>query len=168
MPSIVLCAPGFVGGAIELARQRLVQDVVDERGLARSAHAGHGVSTPSGIVTSMSLRLFARAPLIDDLAAVAVRRVRGVSIAARRADTRRSATRCRPASSSAGVPWKITCPPCSPGARPEVDDVVRGPDRFFVVLDDDDGVAEIAQPRQRASSLRLSRWCRPIDGSSST
>jgi len=43
------------------------------------------------------------------------------------------------------------------GAGPEVDDVIRRPDGFFVVLDHDDGVAQIAQPRQRRSSLRLSR-----------
>ena len=35
------------------------------------------------------------------------------------------------------------------GARPEIDHVVGRPDRLFVVLDDDDGVAEVAQPRQR-------------------
>ena len=31
------------------------------------------------------------------------------------------------------------------GARPHVDDVVGGQDSFLVVLDDDDGVAEVAQ-----------------------
>ena len=31
------------------------------------------------------------------------------------------------------------------GARPEIDDVVGAPNRFFVVFDDDDRVAEIAQ-----------------------
>src|SRR6185503_482717 len=35
------------------------------------------------------------------------------------------------------------------GAGAEVDHVVGGPNRLFVVLDDDDGVAEIAQPRER-------------------
>ena len=35
------------------------------------------------------------------------------------------------------------------GAGPEVDDVVGRADRLFVVLDDDHGVAEIAQPRER-------------------
>ncbi len=34
-------------------------------------------------------------------------------------------------------------------AGPEIDDVVRGADGLFVVLDDHDGVAEIAQPRER-------------------
>jgi hypothetical protein len=36
-----------------------------------------------------------------------------------------------------------------PGAQAEIDDVVGRSDRFLVVLDDDHGVAEIAQPGQR-------------------
>src|SRR6185503_11201463 len=34
------------------------------------------------------------------------------------------------------------------GARPDVDHMVGEPDRIFIMLDDDDGVAEIAQARQ--------------------
>ena len=52
-------------------------------------------------------------------------------------------------SSCAGVPWKITCPPCSPAPGPEVHDVVGLADRLFVVLDDDHGVAEVAQAAER-------------------
>ena len=36
-----------------------------------------------------------------------------------------------------------------PRARPDVDDVVGDADRLLVVLDDDHGVAEVAQPHQR-------------------
>jgi hypothetical protein len=36
------------------------------------------------------------------------------------------------------------------------------------VLDDDEGVAEDPQPDQRLDESRLSRWCSPMDGSSST
>ena len=114
------------------------------------------VSMPSGIATSMFFRLFARAPRIDDLAlARAGRRAVGVAIAR---SPRRYAPVSEPwpfASSSPGVPWKITWPPCSPAPGPEVDDVVGGADRLLVVLDDDDGVAEIAQPRQRRQQLAV-------------
>ena len=42
-------------------------------------------------------------------------------------------------------------------------------DGLLVVLDDEHRVAEVAQARSSVSmSRRLSRWCRPIDGSSST
>ena len=35
------------------------------------------------------------------------------------------------------------------GLRPDIDQVIGGADRLFVMLDDDHGVAEIAQPFQR-------------------
>jgi hypothetical protein len=54
------------------------------------------------------------------------------------------------------------------GAGAHVDDVVGRADRVLVVLDDEHRVAEVAQVPQRPISRSLSRWCRPIDGSSST
>ena len=42
-----------------------------------------------------------------------------------------------------------------PGARPDVDDPVGGPDRLLVVLDDEDRVAEVAQPGQGRDELRV-------------
>ena len=112
----------------------------------------------------MFLRLFSRAPLITIAPRVAGRRVRGVWIAALAAQVRAGQ---RPVavlpSSSAGVPWKITCAAVLAGARPEVDHVVGGADRLLVVLDDDDGVAEIAQPGERR---RAARGCRAGAGRS--
>ena len=52
------------------------------------------------------------------------------------------------------------------GAGAEVDEVVGGPHRVFVVFDDDDGVAHVAEPFEAASSRSLSRGCRPMVGSS--
>ena len=54
------------------------------------------------------------------------------------------------------------------GARADVDHVIGGPDRVLVVLDHDHRVAEFRSRRSVSSSRALSRWCRPIDGSSST
>jgi hypothetical protein len=54
------------------------------------------------------------------------------------------------------------------GAGADIDHVIGGADGVFVVLDHDHGVAEIAQPRSVSSSRALSRWCKPIEGSSST
>ena len=42
-----------------------------------------------------------------------------------------------------------------PGPGPDVDHPVRGPDRLLVVLHDEDGVAEVPQPRQRGDQLRV-------------
>jgi hypothetical protein len=41
------------------------------------------------------------------------------------------------------------------GARADVDDVVGGADRLLVVLDDDHGVAEVAQPLERLDQPRV-------------
>jgi regulator of RNase E activity RraA len=54
------------------------------------------------------------------------------------------------------------------GAGTDVDHVVGDPDGVLVVLDDEHRVAEVAQAHERVDEARLSRWCRPIDGSSST
>ena len=48
-----------------------------------------------------------------------------------------------------GRPLGDDPPAMDAGARAEVDDVVGAADRVLVVLDDDDGVAEVAQPHQR-------------------
>ena len=76
------------------------------------------VSVPSGIETSMFLRLLARAPRITISPLSAGRRDEGVG-------TERSPRRYAPVSEplpsfsrSSGVPWKITWPPCSPAPGP--------------------------------------------------
>ena len=51
-------------------------------------------------------------------------------------------------------------------AGPDIHDDVGGPHRIFVVLDHDQGIAEVAKRRSVASKRSLSRWCNPIDGSS--
>ena len=70
------------------------------------------------------------------------------------------------ASISCGVPCATTLAAMHAGARAQVEHVVGGEDRVLVVLDDDHRVAEVAQVLQRASRRWLSRWCRPIEGSS--
>ena len=46
-------------------------------------------------------------------------------------------------------PLWTTCAAVLAGPRPDVDDVVGRADRLLVVLDDDDRVAEVAEPQQR-------------------
>ena len=41
------------------------------------------------------------------------------------------------------------------GARAKIDEVVGHPDRFLVVLDDEHGVAEVAEPGQRREQLAI-------------
>ena len=54
-----------------------------------------------------------------------------------------------------GVPAATTMSTFRSGARPEVDDVVGSPNRFFIVFDDDDGVAEIAKFLKRGQQPRI-------------
>ena len=110
------------------------------------------VSTPSGILTSMFFRLFSRAPRMTSSPFSGGRRAAGVANRrARRSDTRRSATRRarRAVHQLLRRALEDHVAAVLAGAGAEVDHVVGRPDRLLVVLDDDDGVAEIAQPRQR-------------------
>jgi hypothetical protein len=58
-------------------------------------------------------------------------------------------------SRSAGSPLEDHLAAMLAGARPEVDDPVRRPDGLLVMLDDDDGVAEIAEPPERREQLAV-------------
>ena len=54
------------------------------------------------------------------------------------------------------------------GAGAEVDHVIGAADGVFVVLDHQHGVAEVAQVSSASIRRLLSRWWRPMEGSSST
>ena len=83
-------------------------------------------------------------------------------------DSRRS-TEPRAVRSRLGGPANRIVAAALAGAGAEVDDVVGGADDGRVVLDDDDGVALVAQAvEERGSAAPVSRGWRPIDGSSST
>ena len=113
------------------------------------------VSTPSGILTSRFFRLFARAPRMTISPFSSGRRAFGVGMT-------RAPVRYAPVSekgsavssmSACGRALEDDVAAVVAGAGSEIDDVVGGADRLLVVLDDDHGVAEIAQPRQRREQL---------------
>ena len=58
---------------------------------------------------------------------------------------------------SSAVPNATSCTAMRARAWPKIDDVIRAPNRFFIVLDDEHGVAEIAQRGQR---IQQSFGCR--------
>ena len=107
------------------------------------------VRTPSGIVTSMPLRLLARAPLTTMAPRVAGRRAAGVDDRALAAKIRAGQRPVPVGQQRRRRSLEDDVAAVLAGAGPEVDDVVGGANRLFVVLDDDDGVAEIAQPGER-------------------
>ena len=172
MPSMRSCAPWFAARAVQRSSERGIEDVVDERRLPDPLTPVTAVSTPSGIRTSMFFRLFARGAADDEIALQLrpARRRRGdLARAGQVGAGHRLAGLAAASHQRLRRPLKNDVPAVLAGARAEVDHVVRRANRLLVVLDDDDGVAQIAKPGESvASSLRLSRWWSPIDGSSST
>ena len=170
MPSIGVCAPGSSAARYSISRERSIEDLVDERRLARSADAGDGDERAERKRDVDVLEVVRARAADDDLAA---RRPAGAPPARRSRRSprevlagQRLARRRRAAAAAA--------PGTSRGrrARPR-----PGRDRS------DSRPCESSPRRARrrarccrgcaactsvASSRRLSRWCRPIDGSSST
>ena len=170
IPSIDAVRARLVGRAVQLARQRAIEDLVDQRRLARAADAGDGDQhAERNLDVDVLEVVLARAFDDDRCRAWPDAGARGVSIDS-------SPLRYAPVSdplpsfsSSAGVPWKISWPPCSPAPGTEIDHVVRAcgssPRRARRRRRYCRGRAGA---RASSSSARLSRWCRPIDGSSRT
>ena len=105
-------------------------------------------NVPSGISTSMFLRLLCAAPMIFSQFLPGGRRLAGISIFS--LPERYCPVRLRgSAAMSSAEPMATTSPPRTPGPGPKSMIVIGGPHRVFVVLDDDHGVAQIAQLRER-------------------
>ena len=110
------------------------------------------VNVPSGIVTSIFLRLCSRAPLDRERLPVALAALLGDRDLALAPEVgagdrpRLGEDRLEPA---VGDDLAAVLP--RPG--PDVDHPVGRPDRLLVVLDDEHGVAEVAQPRERRDQL---------------
>ena len=108
------------------------------------------MNVPSGNATSMFLRLLARAPRTTISPRVGGRRTAGIVNALQPGEV-------LPGQRLAWRRQQLLRPPLEhhvaavfAGARPEVDQVVGRANRLFVVLDDEHGVAEIAQLAERA------------------
>ena len=147
-PGDLAVPTGHVLGRVQVPGQRLGQDVVDQRALARPGHPGDGHHAAerelhrhvAQVVLGRALHAerlaVARAPDGGHRDAAASGQVRtgqrllvGQQLLhrARHDDVAAVLTR----------------------AGADVDDVVGGADRVFVVLDDDQGVAQVAQPDER-------------------
>ena len=96
--------------------------------------------------TSIFLRLFARAPPF---------RRRNRPLPGQKRAGQRPVLGERPRQQLVGHALKDDLSTEIARARAEIDDVIGDTDGLFVVLDDDDGVAEIAQARQSAEQLAV-------------
>ena len=143
-----LVTPRDLPGAVELVGERGVEDVVDERRLSGAGDPGddNEVAQREGNVDVLQ-RVLA-SPLDDDLPPVlsATRRGNGNRQAAGEVATRDRALLLDEALDRSGVD-DLT--PVLAGTGTDVDDPVGRLDGVLVVLDDDEGVAEVAQTGQR-------------------
>ncbi len=134
--------------AVQPVRERLVEDLVHERRLARARDAGDGDEPPHGEVDVDALQVVHRRAADGEPAALVVlapRRDEDPPLAAQelpgdRAERRRDVVRGAVRDDLA---------PVLAGARPEVDHPVRRAHHLLVVLDDEDGVAHVAEPLER-------------------
>ncbi len=152
-------------GPVQLVGHRLVEHLVDERGLARPRHARDaaehaernlGVDLAAGCAGSRPRSRCSRSGR---------RRFFGTSIArvpARNCPVADSST----AITSSGVPCAITWPPCSPAPGPRS---TRWSAARIVPSSCSTTITVLPRSRSRSSvaiSRSLSRWCSPIEGSS--
>ncbi len=143
-----LVAARHLARAVHLLHQRRVQDVADQRALAAAAHAGdRDEASERDLDVDLLEVVLTRAahdePVVTGHAAVLGDfdrpLARQVLPGDRLLRLQHVLDRARHDDLAAVLPR----------ARPDVDDVVGDTDRLLVVLDDDHGVAEVAQPHQR-------------------
>ena len=136
-------------GAIKIAGEGAVQDAVDEGRLPRAAHAGDRGEQPERNGGVDILEIVGPRPPDDERPPE--RRTAG-------GRNRNAALSPQVASGHRWVPVRqelrrrpleYHLAAVHPRARPEIDHVVGGPDRLFVVFDDYHGIPEIAQAPQR-------------------
>ena len=144
------CAGRAGSSSRRLLHQRAQQDVVDRRGLARARHAGdRDEAARAGCRRRCSARLCSRAPLIEIHSSPGSRRSSGMGIVLR--PDRYCPVIDFVALEQARRPCPSTrrAPPCSPAPGPMSTTWSARLDRVLVVLDDEHGVAEVAQAVQR-------------------
>src|SRR5262249_23334761 len=135
-------------GAVELARQRIAQNVAHKRALAGPGNAGDADEESEGKIN------------VDALEIVVVRSLDAQDPAVRRFPRGWDWSRLSAGEIGAGQappraddiidrPLRDHLAPLDSGSGPEVNKVVRSAHGLFVVLDDDHRIPEIGEPAQR-------------------
>ena len=109
-------------------------------------------SCPSGKPTSTALRLFSRAPRTVRTLPLPLRRFFGIAIE-RLPERNCPVGEALHASTSIDRSLNDDRAAVDARAGPHLDDMVRGANRVLVVLDDDDRVADVAEPLERRDHL---------------
>ena len=151
-PTSESCAPDGLARAVELAGQRPIEDLGDERALATPRHPGHRHERPErDAQVDVAQVVLARAthPELLAVALPAGLRDRHRALAPQERAGHRAWLGKDGLERAVGDDLAAVLP--CPG--PDVDDPVGGPDGLLVVLDDQDGVAQVAQPGQGRDQL---------------
>ena len=156
-------------GPVDLLHQRPQQDVVDEGRLARARHAGDGdEARRAGCRRRCPARLCSRAPLTESQPSPGSRRCSGTGIDRVPGQVLAGERRLVLAAAACTVPEWTIAPPCSPAPGPMS---TTWSATAMVSSSCSTTMTVLPSSRRRISvsiSRRLSRWCSPIDGSSST
>ena len=146
--------PDRLARAVELAREGAIEHLRHERALAAPRDAGDRDERPErDIEVDVAQVVLPGAPDPKPLATAlsALRRDRDGSFAAEEGAGHRSRLGEQQLERTVGDDLAAVLT----GPRADVDDPVGGPDGLLVVLDHEDRVAEVAQPRQRGDQLRV-------------
>ena len=146
IPSTPSWSPGFVA-SVEPVRERLVEDLVHERGLSGAGDTRDGDEPPDRKSTSIPF-LRASTPREREPAAsvvLAPRRHEDPSLAAEELARHRAGRR----RDDVEGPFADDLASVLPRTRTEIDDPVRGAHHLFVVLDDEHRVADVAELLER-------------------
>ena len=153
-PSIASCGAGRLARAVEPLGHRLVERLDDQRRLAAAGDAGDAGEGAERDVDGDVLEVVgARALDAQPLAGAGAARFGHRDLLVAGQVLRGQAGRV--AHHLVGRAGGDHLAAMDAGARPHVDQVVGGADRLLVVLDDDHGVAEVAQPLQRLQQARV-------------
>ncbi len=145
---------GPLAGVVELARDRLVERVDQQRRLAAAGDAGDAGEQPQRNLRRDILQIIAgRVHHLDGAAMV-----RRLALGDFHRQLAGEILSCQRRRIGHHLGWRALgddLAAMNAGAGTDVDDVIRQPDRVFVVLHHDHGVAEIAQPLQRVEQPRI-------------
>ena len=165
-PIQMFVGAGRLLGVVERAGQRRLERVGDQAALAAATDAGDAGQQAGGdarghVAQIVQTRAGQCEPAVGGTAALRVRRgdgERATEVApGERARVGGDGPRCAGGDHLAAK---------DAGAGAEVNQPVRAVQHLGVVLYHEHGVAHVAQAQQRLDQARLSRACRPMDGSS--
>ena len=144
---------GLNTSTIQPVRERLEDDLVHERRLPRAGDAGDADELPDRELDVDLLEVVLRGAAYDERAAVVVAPLGDGDLARPREELARD--RLLVPLDLVGRPLGDDLAAVEAGARAHVDEPVGAPHHLLVVLDDDDGVADIAQPLERPDEARV-------------